>query len=62
MLIYEFKNQLAPDPEGGFTTYWPTNEVMPIFDAAMKYKEDGTGLVVLAGHHAWVHLVTGSSK
>ncbi|MBE2133709.1 aconitate hydratase AcnA [Staphylococcus argenteus] len=44
------KNQLAPGTEGGFTTYWPTNEVMPIFDAAMKYKEDGTGLVVLAGN------------
>ncbi|MGV3243887.1 aconitate hydratase AcnA [Staphylococcus sp. 11261D007BR] len=44
------KNQLAPGTEGGFTTYWPTGEVMPIFDAAMKYKEDGTGLVVLAGH------------
>ncbi|UXR68817.1 aconitate hydratase AcnA [Staphylococcus sp. IVB6246] len=44
------KNQLAPGTEGGFTTYWPTNEVMPIFDAAMKYKQDGTGLVVLAGN------------
>ncbi|CDR65284.1 aconitate hydratase AcnA [Staphylococcus schweitzeri] len=44
------KNQLAPGTEGGFTTYWPTNEVMPIFDAAMKYKEDNTGLVVLAGN------------
>ncbi|MBO1199848.1 aconitate hydratase AcnA [Staphylococcus simiae] len=44
------KNQLAPGTEGGFTTYWPTNEIMPIFDAAMKYKEDGTGLVVLAGN------------
>ncbi|HHU6749789.1 TPA: aconitate hydratase AcnA [Staphylococcus pseudintermedius] len=44
------KNQLAPGTEGGYTTYWPTSEVMPIFDAAMKYKEDGTGLVVLAGN------------
>ncbi|PXA23630.1 aconitate hydratase AcnA [Staphylococcus pseudintermedius] len=44
------KNQLAPGIEGGYTTYWPTGEVMPIFDAAMKYKEDGTGLVVLAGN------------
>ncbi len=44
------KNQLAPGTEGGFTTYWPTNEVMPIFDAAMKYKETPTGLVVLAGN------------
>ncbi|USO09917.1 aconitate hydratase AcnA [Staphylococcus pseudintermedius] len=44
------KNQLAPGTEGGYTTYWPTGEVMPIFDAAMKYKEDGTGLVVLASN------------
>lgn len=44
------KNQLAPGTEGGFTTYWPTGEIMPIYDAAMKYKEDGTGLVVLAGN------------
>ena len=44
------KNQLAPGTEGGFTTYWPTDEIMPIYDAAMKYKEDGTGLAVLAGN------------
>ncbi|WP_018934016.1 aconitate hydratase AcnA [Gracilibacillus lacisalsi] len=44
------KNQLAPGTEGGFTTYWPTGDVMPIYDAAMKYQQDGTGLVVLAGN------------
>lgn len=44
------KNQIAPGTEGGFTTYWPTGEVMPIFDAAMKYQADGTGLAVLAGY------------
>ncbi|UOQ85720.1 aconitate hydratase AcnA [Gracilibacillus salinarum] len=44
------KNQLAPGTEGGFTTYWPTEDVMPIYDAAMKYQEDGAGLVVLAGN------------
>ncbi|MCE4949476.1 aconitate hydratase AcnA [Staphylococcus hominis] len=44
------KNQLTPGTEGGFTTYWPTDEIMPIYDAAMKYKEDGTGLAVLAGN------------
>ncbi|WP_394217292.1 aconitate hydratase AcnA [Staphylococcus warneri] len=44
------KNQLAPGTEGGFTTYWPTGEIMPIYDAAMKYKENGTGLAVLAGN------------
>ncbi|MFC7392771.1 aconitate hydratase AcnA [Scopulibacillus cellulosilyticus] len=43
------RNQIAPGTEGGYTTYWPTDEVMPIYDACMKYKEDGTGLVVLAG-------------
>ncbi|UBH12106.1 aconitate hydratase AcnA [Macrococcus armenti] len=44
------KNQIAPGTEGGFTTYWPTGEVMPIFDACMEYQADGTGLVVLAGN------------
>ncbi|WP_342752798.1 aconitate hydratase AcnA [Shouchella clausii] len=43
------KNQIAPGTEGGYTTYWPTGEVMSIYDACMKYKEDGTGLVVIAG-------------
>src|SRR5699024_5687811 len=43
------RNKIAPGTEGGFTTYWPTEEVMPIYDAAMKYKEDGTGLVILGG-------------
>ncbi|SES31700.1 aconitate hydratase AcnA [Salipaludibacillus aurantiacus] len=43
------KNQLAPGTEGGYTTYWPTGEVMAIYDACMKYKEEDTGLIVLAG-------------
>ncbi len=43
------RNQIAPGTEGGYTTYWPTGEVMSIYDAAMKYKEAGTGLVVIAG-------------
>ncbi|MFD3445665.1 aconitate hydratase AcnA [Microbacteriaceae bacterium 4G12] len=43
------KNQIAPGTEGGFTTYWPTGEVTSIYDAAMKYKQDGTGLLVIAG-------------
>ncbi|MBM6618860.1 aconitate hydratase AcnA [Bacillus sp. RD4P76] len=44
------KNQIAPGTEGGYTTYWPTGEVMSIYDACMNYKQDGVGLVVLAGH------------
>ncbi|WP_085508501.1 aconitate hydratase AcnA [Thalassobacillus devorans] len=43
------RNELAPGTEGGFTTYWPTEEVMPIYTAAMKYQQDGTGLLVIAG-------------
>lgn len=43
------RNQIAPGTEGGFTTYWPTGEVTSIYDACMKYKENGTGLVILAG-------------
>ncbi|WP_117169568.1 aconitate hydratase AcnA [Paraliobacillus sediminis] len=43
------KNKLAPGTEGGYTTYWPTDEVMPIYDAAMKYQEDKTGLLIIAG-------------
>lgn len=44
------RNQIAPGTEGGWTTHWPTGEVMSIYDACMKYKQDNTGLVVLAGN------------
>lgn len=44
-----FRNKLAPGTEGSFTTYWPTNEVISIFDAAERYKAEGTPTVVLAG-------------
>jgi len=43
------RNLLAPGTEGGVTKYLPTDEVMSIYDAAMKYKADSTPLVVLAG-------------
>ncbi|MBZ9534052.1 aconitate hydratase AcnA [Cytobacillus oceanisediminis] len=43
------RNQIAPGTEGGFATYWPTGEVTSIYDACMKYKEEGTGLMVIAG-------------
>jgi aconitate hydratase len=43
------RNQIAPGTEGGVTTYWPTGEITPIYDACMQYKADGTGLVVFAG-------------
>jgi aconitate hydratase len=43
------RNLLAPGTEGGYTTYWPTGEVMAIYDAAMKYRENDTGLIVMGG-------------
>ncbi|WP_223700040.1 aconitate hydratase AcnA [Sutcliffiella deserti] len=43
------RNQIAPGTEGGWTTYWPTGDVMSIYDACMRYKEDRTGLMVIAG-------------
>jgi aconitate hydratase len=43
------RNRLAPGTEGGWTTYLPSGEVMSIFDAAVRYWEDKTPLVVLAG-------------
>ncbi|TFJ94752.1 aconitate hydratase AcnA [Lentibacillus salicampi] len=43
------RNLLAQGKEGGYTTYWPTGEVMPFYDAAMKYQENGTGLIVVGG-------------
>jgi aconitate hydratase len=42
------KNKLA-QKEGGYTKYLPTGEEMSVYDAAIKYKEDKTPLLVLAG-------------
>ncbi|MGF7149658.1 aconitate hydratase [Sphingomonas zeicaulis] len=52
------RNEVAPGTEGGVTKYVPTGEVMPIYDAAMRYKADGTPLVVIAGKEYG----TGSSR
>ncbi|WP_422389713.1 aconitate hydratase AcnA [Candidatus Enterococcus dunnyi] len=43
------RNQLVPEIEGGYTIFQPTRETMPIYDAAMKYQQEGTKLVILAG-------------
>ncbi|KNH03104.1 Aconitate hydratase [Qipengyuania citrea LAMA 915] len=50
------KNEMVPGVEGGVTAY--NGEQMPIYDAAMKHKEDGTPLVVVAGKEYG----TGSSR
>jgi aconitate hydratase len=52
------RNLLAPGTEGGFTTHFPTGEVLSIYDAALQYVEDSTPLVVLAGSQYG----TGSSR
>ncbi|MCA3574820.1 MAG: aconitate hydratase AcnA [Aestuariivirga sp.] len=52
------KNQMVPGVEGGVTKYFPGGETMPIYDAAMKYAEAGTPLVIFAGKEYG----TGSSR
>jgi len=43
------RNQLAPGTEGGLTKHMPSNEVMSIFDASVKYIAAKVPLMVLAG-------------
>ena len=50
------RNEMVPGVEGGYTTF--EGEQMPIYDAAMKHKENGTPLVVVAGKEYG----TGSSR
>jgi aconitate hydratase len=52
------RNLLAPGTEGGVTIHVPSGEQMSIYDAAMRYKSEGTPLVVLAGREYG----TGSSR
>ncbi len=40
---------LLVDREGGYTVYWPTGEVMTVYEAAMRYQEQGIPLIVIAG-------------
>jgi len=43
------RNLIAPGTEGGWTIHQPSGEKMSIYDAAMKYREEGVQLVVIAG-------------
>jgi len=52
------RNQLAPGTEGGVTRHLPSDEVMSIYDAAMRYREEQVSLIVLAG----AEYGTGSSR
>jgi aconitate hydratase len=52
------KNQMVPGVEGGVTIHYPSGEHMPIYDAAMRYHDEGVPLVVFAGKEYG----TGSSR
>jgi len=52
------KNEMVPGIEGGMTKHYPSNEVMTIFDAAMRYQQEKVPLVVVAGKEYG----TGSSR
>lgn len=52
------RNNVAPGTEGGVTKYLPTDEIMSIYDASMKYQDGGQNLVVIAGKEYG----TGSSR
>jgi aconitate hydratase len=52
------RNMLLPGTEGGVTLHIPSGESMAIFDASVKYKAEGTPLVILAGKEYG----TGSSR
>ncbi len=52
------QNEMTPDVRGGFTVHQPSGERMSIFDAAMRYREEGVPLVVIAGKEYG----TGSSR
>ena len=43
------KNQLLPGTEGAVTIHLPDGEQMPIFDAAMRYKQENVSTIILAG-------------
>ncbi|MEM7200695.1 MAG: aconitate hydratase AcnA [Planctomycetota bacterium] len=52
------RNQMAPGTEGGWTRHVPSGEQITIYDAAQRYKEEGTPLIVLGGKEYG----TGSSR
>lgn len=52
------RNEMVPEVEGGFTKYLPLDEVLSIYDAAIKYQQDNTPLVIIAGEEYG----TGSSR
>jgi aconitate hydratase len=52
------RNEMVAGKEGGYTKHVPSGQMMPIYDAAMRYKEEGVPLIVFAGKEYG----TGSSR
>jgi aconitate hydratase len=52
------RNLMLKDKEGGYTTHFPSNEVVSIYEASMRYQQAGTPLVIIAGQEYG----TGSSR
>jgi aconitate hydratase len=52
------RNEMTPEVEGGVTLQMPGGELMSIYDAAMRYQQQGVPLVVIAGKEYG----TGSSR
>ena len=52
------KNEMLDNVEGGYTKHFPSDETLPIYDAAMRYLNEGVDLVVVAGKEYG----TGSSR
>ncbi len=43
------RNKLIPEVEGGYTAHLPDGEQMSMYDAAMRYVDEGTPLIIIAG-------------
>ena len=54
----KLNNQCVDNLLGGYTTHWPSDEIVPIFDACQKYQSENANLVVVAGKEYG----TGSSR
>jgi aconitate hydratase len=52
------KNLMVPGVEGGVTKHYPSGDQLSIYEAAMRYQQDGVPLIVIAGHEYG----TGSSR
>ncbi len=52
------KNLLAAPKEGNWTKHFPDGEILPFYDAAIKYKQEGVPVIIIAGKEYG----TGSSR